>query len=184
MLDDGVTPKPPAESWNDNRKRTGSTPERWELFAAEAVKLIQQRDASKPMFLYVPFNAPHSSSALEPRLRSSVQAPKEFKRLYPAVKPEFRTTEKYRYGGPAQVVTSAARRRDYRAAVTCMDAAIGKMLDRLEERGLLDQTIVIFFSDNGGWSWGAFNHVHEEYIGMPQTSCLPLKGGIAVGKNF
>ena len=52
--------------------------------------------------------------------------------------------------------TKEARRRDYRAAVTCMDAAIGKMLDLLEDKNLLDNTIVVFFSDNGG-SGGADN---------------------------
>ena len=31
-----------------------------------------------------------------------------------------------------------------------MDASIGKLLDILEERGALDDTIVIFLSDNGG----------------------------------
>ena len=68
----------------------------------------------------------------------------------------------------------------YAGMVEVMDDAVGRLLDALEEEGILDNTIVIFFSDNGGWSWGAFNHVHEEYIGMPQTSCLPLRGGKAM----
>jgi arylsulfatase A-like enzyme len=38
----------------------------------------------------------------------------------------------------------------YMAAVTYMDEAIGQMLDTLEEIGQADNTIVIFFSDNGG----------------------------------
>jgi arylsulfatase A-like enzyme len=37
-----------------------------------------------------------------------------------------------------------------------MDAAIGKMLALLDEKKILDNTIVIFFSDNGG-SGGADN---------------------------
>ena len=35
--------------------------------------------------MYVPFNAPHNSSSLDPEIRSSVQAPDEFKERYPPV---------------------------------------------------------------------------------------------------
>ena len=65
-------------------------------------------------------------------------------------------SDKYRYGGPARVATSEARRRDYRAAVSSMDAAIGKIIATLEKKQQLDNTIIIFFSDNGG-SGGADN---------------------------
>lgn len=126
------------------------------LFEREAIRFLDEHAGKKPFFLYVPFNAPHNSSALEPEIRTSVQAPEEFKKLYPPVEKEFREVEKYRYGGPAKVVTPEARQRDYRASVTCMDASIGKMLDLLDERGVADDTIVIFFSDNGG-SGGADN---------------------------
>ena len=126
------------------------------LFEREAIRFIERHADADPFFLYVPFNAPHGSSALAPEIRSSVQAPDKFKNLYPAVDPEFREVDRYKYGGKAKTVTGEARRRDYRAAVTCMDAAIGKMLDLLEKKGVLDNTIVVFFSDNGG-SGGADN---------------------------
>ncbi len=126
------------------------------LFQREALRFLREVAGNEPFFLYVPFNAPHGSSALEPRIRSTVQAPQEFKTMYPPVDPEFRKVPGFRYAEPATVATKAARRRDYRAAVTCMDAAIGKMLDALKEKGILDRTIVIFFSDNGG-SGGADN---------------------------
>ena len=37
----------------------------------------------------------------------------------------------------------------YFAAVTAMDADVGRLLDRLEEKGLRDDTLVVFVSDNG-----------------------------------
>lgn len=126
------------------------------LFEREAMRFLEEKAGKEPFFLYVPFNAPHNSSALDPSIRTTVQAPEEFKALYPPVETEYREVEAYRYGGPARVVTSEARRRDYRASVTCMDASIGRMLDLLDERGIADDTIVIFFSDNGG-SGGADN---------------------------
>ncbi|MCR9197728.1 MAG: sulfatase-like hydrolase/transferase [Planctomycetaceae bacterium] len=126
------------------------------LFEREALAFLQENAGKRPFFLYVPFNAPHGSSALEPEIRSTVQAPKKYRDMYPPVDPEFRTVEKYRYASPAKVVTREARQRDYRAAVTCMDASIGRMLDVLKDKNILDNTIVIFLSDNGG-SGGADN---------------------------
>ena len=50
----------------------------------------------------------------------------------------------------------ALRKSQYLGAVTAMDTAIGEVLDLLDEYKLAQNTIVIFFSDNGG-SGGADN---------------------------
>ncbi|MGI9470294.1 MAG: sulfatase family protein, partial [Rubripirellula sp.] len=147
-----------------------------DLFERESIRFLNAHAGKSPFFLYVPFNAPHGSSALDPKIRSTVQAPEEFKQMYPAVTPEYRTTDSYRYGGPAEVVTKQTRRRDYRAAVTCMDAAIGEMIGLLEEKQQLDNTIIIFFSDNGG-SGGADNaplrgHKGQTWDGGIRVPCL------------
>ena len=119
------------------------------LFEREALRFLRMHDdASEPFFLYVPFNAPHGSSSLDPKIRSTVQAPDEFKNRYPPVEREWTTGK--RYGKEATVPTAAARVRDYRAAVTCMDASIGRMLDLLDPQERADNTMVIFLSDNGG----------------------------------
>ena len=43
-----------------------------------------------------------------------------------------------------------ARMATYAAMVECMDRNIGRLLDRLDELGIADNTAVIFLSDNGG----------------------------------
>jgi arylsulfatase len=43
-----------------------------------------------------------------------------------------------------------ARMAVYAAQIDCMDRNIGRLLRRLEEHGILDDTLVIFVSDNGG----------------------------------
>lgn len=124
------------------------------LFEREALRFLENHANKDPFFLFVPFNAPHSSSSLDPKIRGTVQAPPEFETMYPPVEKEFQEGKKY--GKKALLPTREKRTRDYRAAVTCMDASIGKMLDLLEEKGIADNTIVLFFSDNGG-SGGADN---------------------------
>lgn len=44
----------------------------------------------------------------------------------------------------------ARRMATYAAQIHCMDRNIGRLVDRLEERGELDHTLIIFLSDNGG----------------------------------
>jgi arylsulfatase A-like enzyme len=117
------------------------------LFEREALRFLDQHHA-KPFFLYVPFNAPHGSSSLDPRIRGTVQVPEKFQRMYPPVEEAFR--DGARYGKAATVPTKAKRQRDYRAALTCMDASIGSLLKALDDKGIADDTVVIFFSDNGG----------------------------------
>lgn len=102
------------------------------LFEREALQFINE-NRSNPFLLYLPFNAPHASSSLDPEIRGTIQAPPEYLAMY-----------------PEGTTRSEQRRQEYMAAVTCMDASIGKVLNLIEEYGLTDNTIVIFFSDNGG----------------------------------
>ena len=120
-----------------------------DLFAREAVRFLKANH-KKPFFLYVPFNAPHGASSLDPIIRSGAQAPEKFKKLYPALLSQAGTQPGMRYGKPATVRNRAARRLEFVGSITAMDATIGKLLGLLDEYKIADNTIVIFFSDNGG----------------------------------
>lgn len=104
------------------------------LFRDHALKFIDQNH-DRPFFLYVPFNAPHGASNLDRKVRGTVQASPEYLAMY-------KTSD--------QQSVKEQRRRGYMAAVTEMDAAIGAILDRLDHHEIADNTLVIFFSDNGG----------------------------------
>jgi arylsulfatase A len=118
-----------------------------DLFQREALRFLRQ-NRDRPFFLYVPFNAPHAASNLDPDIRSAPQAPEKYKAMYPELHEG--TVSAVRGGKPARVATPEARRLRYVASVTCMDDAIGALLDELDKLGLAENTIVIFFSDNGG----------------------------------
>ena len=120
-----------------------------DLFRREALKFIEKHK-DRPFFCYVPFNAPHGASNLE-RPRPGVQVPLEYIRTH------------YGKYDPEEANSRRERRMRCMAAVSYMDEAIGQMMDLLEMHGLEDNTIVIFFSDNGGSGSSADN--------------TPLRGG-------
>jgi arylsulfatase I/J len=90
------------------------------LLGDEAVSLIERQDSNRPLFLYVPFNAPHSP----------LQAPQEYLDRYQAIQNR--------------------QRRTYAAMVSCVDDQIGRIVEALDKRGLRENTLIAFSSDNGG----------------------------------
>lgn len=125
------------------------------LFEREALRFLREH-GDGPFFLYLPFNAPHGASNLDPRIRSGAQAPAEFRALYPLKGARYVEGKPRRYApgtpfhGASTVLSKEARVQEYRASVTCMDAAIGKVLAFLDEKDLHADTMVVFLSDNGG----------------------------------
>lgn len=73
----------------------------------------------------------------------------------------------------------------YAAMVESLDDGVGRVLAAIEECGLADNTIIVFFSDNGGVSWGGKDggpHQSERFqsdMTAPPTSNLPLRNGKA-----
>lgn len=102
------------------------------LFRREAVAFLE-RNHGGPFFLYLPFNAPHGASNLE---KDSYQVPEEYLSLYAGEDPQVNRTK-------------------YRAMVSCLDEAIGAVLERLQSLHLNDNTFVMFLSDNGGTKVGS-----------------------------
>ncbi|GAB3103723.1 sulfatase-like hydrolase/transferase [Aestuariicella hydrocarbonica] len=111
------------------------------LLANEAEGYIKQRDKSKPFFLYLPFLAPH-----EP-----LDAPADLKQKYrdlPDQRPPARSTSD-QLSAAAKAAGAQTRVPLYAAVVDAMDQAIGQVLQTLASEGIADNTLVLFFSDNG-----------------------------------
>jgi len=53
-----------------------------------------------------------------------------------------------------------------------MDQSLGRVLDKLDQLGIAEETIIIFTSDNGG-------NMHSDVEGRPPTNNYPLRGGKA-----
>ncbi len=125
------------------------------LFQKQAERFLQDpRD--EPFFLYLPFNAPHVASNLDPNIRHAAQAPEAYHDLFPDLRDALLSKEDSKQNKKAH------QRLEYLASLACMDESIGKLLAKLDEYNLSDNTVIVFFSDNGGGS-GSHN--------------APLRGG-------
>jgi arylsulfatase A-like enzyme len=127
-----------------------------DLFGREALKFITAHK-DKPFFLYLPFNAPHGASSLDPKVRGAAQAHERHKKLYPHLKDDYTTRVSKRKGAgdePAVAPGNSKVRLEYLASITGMDEVIGAVLNRLDELKLADRTLVVFHSDNGGSGGG------------------------------
>lgn len=112
------------KDWNRDDRPLQEEGYATDLIGAEAVRLVEGQDPQQPLFLFVAFNAPHTP----------LQVPDAWREKYAHIE--------------------NPRRRSFCAMVACMDAAIGKVMDALERKGMRDDTLVMFSSDNGGSRFG------------------------------
>lgn len=96
-----------------------------ELITKEAVKCIDTYKKDTPFLLYVAYNAPHTP----------LQAQDKDIQLY---------CDNY-----DSLPKKEQKKITYRAMVSCMDRGIGTIVGALKEKGIMDNTLFIFFSDNG-----------------------------------
>lgn len=143
--------------------------------AKEAVTWLKNRDRSKPFFMnywqfsvHAPFGAkPELIDHYRKKLGSSVDGLSK-----PEIREKLLTAHKPGTGLPQQSPT-------YAAMVHSLDDAVGSLLDTLDEEGIADETVVVFYSDNGGNIHCGLEETAasgEKYI-TAVTSNHPLRGG-------
>ena len=117
--------------WHVNETVSGEQGYSTDLIASAANRFIAKHAKSAaPYLCYVPFNAPHSP---------------------------FQASEKYlkKFAHLAEGTAkgkNANKRQKVAAMVSCMDDGIGQILRAIDDSGEGDNTLVWFFSDNGGVS--------------------------------
>lgn len=65
----------------------------------------------------------------------------------------------------------------YAAMVKSLDDGVGRLLAAVDEAGIADHTIIVFFSDNGGYAYLPRTTDPEGYENIAVTSNLPLRSG-------
>lgn len=80
----------------------------------------------------------------------------------------------------SKVDPNAAQRNPlYAAMVKGLDESIGVLMNALQEAGVAERTIVVFFSDNGGFAYPPRATDPPGYDTLPATSNTPLRSGKA-----
>jgi arylsulfatase len=141
--------------WNDFDARPYALPERLHPTAwtgQTAASWIETYQRPEPFFLKVSFARPHSPYDPPDRLWRRYQDAD----LPPAAVAGWASRYAARSGpepdawhgdlGAQQVRRS---RQGYYGSVTFVDEQIGRIMESLTRRGLLDQTLIVFFSDHG-----------------------------------
>jgi arylsulfatase A-like enzyme len=151
----------------------------------EALEFLDRAPAGQPFCLSISFNAPHArdgkarefqpdrrDEALYADLRIPMAASateEDFLRL-----PDFVRRSEARRRWERRFATEAMSQetlRDYYRLITGIDREVGRLMERLEETGRAQNTVIVFTSDNG---WFAGEHgladkwfIYEESIRVP-----------------
>jgi arylsulfatase A-like enzyme len=140
-----------ARGWFRNGQSVAPQGYSTDLLADEAIKLLKNRNKIKPVFLYLPFNAPHQPAQASERL-----------------------LEKYRKLG------FFGRRVGQAGAIEAMDAAIGRVLATIEAEGISKETLVMFFCDNGSGGGRRGSTALPGQLALRGGKGSVLEGGIRV----
>ncbi len=119
-----------------------------------AMQFIEAHRA-QPFFVYLPFNCPHSPH----------QVPEEYRRHYPAT--VFAPTNFPGKGHPMDAKPDATDLARVYGMVENIDDNVGRLLAKLDELKLTDETIVVLFSDNGCQKHGGYNGGLRGWKGSP-----------------
>ena len=154
------------------------------LIAAEAVRRLERRsEAKEPFFLavgflkpHLPFCAPKKYWDLHDPAKFSLPALREAPIDAPAFAPtgwgELRQYSQIPEKGPVPDEQARHLIHGYYAAVSYMDAQLGKVLDALDRTGLAKNTIVVLWGDHG---WHLGDHgMWCKHTNYEQATRIPL----------
>jgi arylsulfatase A-like enzyme len=116
------------------------------LMTAEAVRVIEAHEGPEPLFLYLAYTAPHTP----------YQAPQDALDRFADI--------------------ADPNRRAYAAMVSVVDEGVAEVVAALEARGLRDNTLILFHSDNGGVTNSLFAG-DTAVAGALPASNAPLRDG-------
>jgi arylsulfatase A-like enzyme len=130
-----------------------------DVYTSAALDFIRKPD-DRPFFVYLPFNCPHAP----------YEAPElDYQRYFER---DLRPERFPRQGNPTQGASLDDTARAY-SMITNIDDNVGRLLDKLDQWHLADNTLVIFLSDNGP-PQPRFN------AGLRGMKTTPYEGGIRV----
>jgi arylsulfatase A-like enzyme len=133
-----------------------------DIFPMKVEQFLSARDPDKPFCLSLFYKAPHGPNDGWDRFKfadtykgTSFTLPETATLELADARPEFLRSEQTMLGvkGGYEYLRNPAKLqayvRDYNRLIVGMDYSVGKVLEILEENGLLEDTVILFTSDNG-----------------------------------
>ena len=118
-----------------------------DIFTDWAIDFVK-RHKDEEFFLTVSYNSVHHLIHEVPKKYLDKFGVKQIDNYKPETMGKYKTYyNKYNQTG---VISDADMRKYYLANLNCMDDNIGRLLDSMEALGVDENTLVIFFADNGG----------------------------------
>ncbi|MEJ5369498.1 MAG: arylsulfatase [Bryobacteraceae bacterium] len=119
-----------------------------DLFTQRALQFLEKQDGSNPFFLHLCYTAPHANNEMGRDSGDGMEVPSY---------------------GPYENRPWPRPEKGFAAMITRMDADIGRILETIRRKGLDDNTLVLFTSDNGPHKEGGHDPKFFESSG-------PLRG--------
>jgi arylsulfatase A-like enzyme len=130
-----------------------------DVITTAALQFIEKK-SDQPFFVYLPFNCPHSPH----------QVPDEYRRHYP--EKDFNPSAYPTGGYPMAPKNDPDDLARVYGMIENIDDNVGRLLAKLDELKLADNTIVVLFSDNGCQKHNGYNAGFQGWKGTP------FEGGI------
>ncbi len=125
-----------------------------ELFTESTLKFLDKQTPEKSFLAFTSFTAPHDprdmpKEFLEMYPADKIELPENFMRKHPFDNGELDVRDELLAEIPRKPQEVKENIAAYYAMITHLDYNIGKILNKLESKGLADKTLIVFSADNG-----------------------------------
>ena len=125
-----------------------------DIFTRATINYIQEYDSEKPFFIYTSYMTPHDPRSTHQHYfdmydTACISIPPNFASEHPFDIGDTRVRDEMLAGFPRQKAEIKQHLRDYYALITHNDACLGEITRALKEKGLYENTIIIYSGDNG-----------------------------------
>lgn len=125
-----------------------------ELFTDATIKFLDEYDGENPFFAYCAYMAPHDPRSmpeeyLEMYDTANISIPPNFMPEHPFDNGELKIRDELLAGFPRTKEEIKIHIRDYYAMITHLDAQIGRIIHKLKEKNVYENTLIILCGDNG-----------------------------------
>ena len=125
-----------------------------QMFSDAAIDFIQKQDTRDPFCLYVAYSSPHDPREATDEFTKiydsvNITLPSNFQPKHPFDNGHLRTRDENLVAFPRTKKIIKKELASYYAMVSEVDAQIGRVLDALVKKNLMENTVIVFAGDNG-----------------------------------